>query len=372
VNYADWPALLAAFYYLLALIAALTRWFTRARPAATLPPVSILKPVHGHDPHFYQAIRSHAVQDYPEFEILFGLRRPDAASSADIERLAAEFPQRNIRLVHVTRPAHNGKAGVMAELAKLARYPVLLVNDSDIFVDPGYLRDVVAPLENPRAGVVTCLYRARAESWPARWEAIGIETEFMPSVLVARLIGVAGFALGSTMVFRAEQIRAIGGFESVEDYLADDYQLGARIAARGFRVALAKSVVETELGGNTWSAVWRHQLRWSRTIRVSRSAGYFGYVVTHATLWAVVAFAAGAWPAATAALTLRMAAGVLTSAAVLRDFRVASYFWLIPARDLWGFAIWLCGLFGDTVQWRDQTIKLAKDGKIQKISCNPH
>ena len=288
-------------------------------------------------------------------------------ATADIERLAAEFPQRNIRLVRVQRPANNGKVGALAELAKVARFPVLLVNDSDIFVGPGYLREVVAPLDDPRVGVVTCLYRARAGDRPSRWEAIGLETEFMPSVLMARLVGMAGFALGSTMVFRAKQIRQIGGFEAVEDFIADDYQLGARVAALGFRVALSKTVVETELGGATWGDVWRHQLRWSRTIRVSQPAGYFGYVVTHATLWSLVAMAAGAWQAGIAALAIRMAAGVLTAAAVLGDRRILMDFCLIPVRDLWGVAVWVGGLFGDTVKWRDRTLKLSRDGRIRPL-----
>jgi ceramide glucosyltransferase len=365
VSYFALPALAAAAYYILALVAAIQRMLTRPAPETVLPPLSILKPIHGHDPDFYRAIRSHAIQDYPEFEILFGVREPDEEASADIVRLAAEFPERSIRLVHVKRDAPNGKVGVMSELAKLARGAILLVNDSDIFVEPGYLRQVVAPLADRSVGVVTCLYRARAESGPSRWEAIGLETEFVPSVLVARLIGESGFALGSTMVFRAEQIRQIGGFEAVEDYIADDYQLGARVAALGYKVALAKPVVETDLGGETWEAVWRHQLRWSRTIRVSRPGGYFGYVVTHATLWAIVALAAGEWKIAAFALAIRMTAGVLTSAAVLGERQIRSDFWLIPARDLWGFAVWICGLFGDTVQWRDQTLRLSRDGKIR-------
>jgi ceramide glucosyltransferase len=367
VNYAAIPALLSAVYYLLALIAAVLRLFMRDRKAQSPPPVSILKPIHGHDPDFYHAIRSHAVQDFPEFEILFGVRDPVDGAVADIERLAAEFPERNIRLVHVQRDAPNGKVGVLAELANLARYPVLLVNDSDIFVEQGYLRKVVAPLEDPRVGVVTCLYRARAESGPSRWEAIGLETEFVPSVLVARLIGVAGFALGSTMVFRAEQIRRIGGFEAAEEYLADDYQLGARVAALGYKVALARTVVETDLGGETWGAVWRHQLRWSRTIRVSRPSGYFGYVVTHATLWSLVALAFHAWPAAVLAIAVRMAAGIVTSGLVLGESRIARDFWLIPVRDLYGFAVWVGGLFGDTVEWRDRTMKLTRDGRIVPV-----
>ena len=216
MNYGALPALIAAFYYLLAVIAALWRMRVRHIPARALPPISILKPIHGHDPDFYEAIRSHAVQDYPQFEMLFGMREAGEQAERDIERLAEEFPQRGIRVVHVSSRARNGKVGVLAELARLARYPILLVNDSDIFVPPGYLRDVVAPLEDPRVGVVTCLYRARSQSAASRWEASGLETEFVPSVLVARLIGVAGFALGSTMVFRAEQIRSIGGFEAVK------------------------------------------------------------------------------------------------------------------------------------------------------------
>src|SRR5262249_40619253 len=156
-------------------------------------------------------------------------------------------PQRRIRLVITKRQAPNGKVAVLAELARNAWHPVLVVNDSDILVEPDYLRRVVAPLDDPRTGLVTCLYRARAESWPGKWEAIGIATEFAPSVLVAPLVGVAGFALGSTMVFRGAQLEKIGGFAALESFIADDYQLGARIARLGYRVVLGKVAVETNL-----------------------------------------------------------------------------------------------------------------------------
>jgi ceramide glucosyltransferase len=169
------------------------------------------------------------------------------------------------------------------------------------------------------------------------------------------------------MVFRAKQIQQIGGFEAVEDYIADDYQLGKRVAGLGFKIELVKTVVETDLGGESWAEVWRHQLRWSRTIRVSRPGGYFGYAVTHATLWAIVALAAGAWPAALTAFAVRMAAGVLTSAAVLGERQILSDFWLIPARDLWGFAVWAGGLWGNTVKWRDKVLRVSRDGKITPV-----
>jgi ceramide glucosyltransferase len=198
-----------------------------------------------------------------------------------------------------------------------------------------------------------------------RAEALGIATEFAPSVLVARLLGVAEFALGSTMVFRAEDLRAIGGFEAIADYIADDYQLGARITGLGRRVEFSHVVVETDLGGESWRETWRHQLRWSRTIRVSRSSGYYGYVVTHATLWSLVAFAFGQWWAGTAALAVRMAAGIAVAGGILRYRPIARDWWMIPLRDLFGFAVWLAGLSGSGVYWRGRRLTLHSDGRLR-------
>jgi ceramide glucosyltransferase len=273
--------------------------------------------------------------------------------------------------VVVETGAPNAKVGVLTELARHARYPLLLVNDSDIVAPPGYLRAVTAPLADPKVGLVTCLYRGVAESWAARSEALGIATEFAPSVLVARLLGQAEFALGSTMVFRAETLRRVGGFEAIADYLADDYQLGRLISELGYRIEFAPVVVETDLGGESWAGTWRHQVRWARTIRVSRPGGYFGYVVTHATWWALVALAAGQWQAAALALGLRMVAGVAVGAGVLKDRRVARDFWLMPVRDLFGFAVWMAGLFGRTVQWRDRVLRLHPDGRIHVEERKP-
>ena len=148
------------------------------------------------------------------------------------------------------------------------------------------------------------------------------------------------------------------------DCLADDYQLGRHISDLGYRIEFAPVVVETDLGAETWGQTWRHQLRWSRTIRVSRPAGYYGYAVTHATLWAIVAFAAHQWRVASLALGLRMVAGVMIGSGILKDRRVASQFWLIPLRDLFGFAVWLVGVFGNDVDWRDRRLRLRPDGSI--------
>jgi ceramide glucosyltransferase len=367
VTYLAVPAILAGIYHLIALLAALRRARASSNQESKFhPAISILKPIHGRDPKFYEAIRSHAVLDYPEFEILFGLNDPDDAARADIARLAAEFPQRTIRLIECPPNMPNAKVASMAELARAAKYPVLVINDSDIVVEKDYLRAVVAPLEDPKTGLVTCLYRASGESWPARWEALGIATDFAPSVLVARAIGVAEFALGSTMAIRASDLERIGGFAAIGDYLADDYQLGLRITKLGCRIVLAPAVVETRLSDDSWTAVWGHQVRWSRTIRVSRTSGYFGYVITNASLWALVAAAAGAWPIAAAALAMRLVAGVVTGRFVLGDRDTARLWFLIPFRDLWGFAVWMAGLGGSTVEWRGIRLRLNREGRIVK------
>lgn len=358
------PAVLAALYHVIALAAALrfkNVWLKQDDP---LPPVSILKPVHGRDPQFYEAIRSHALLDYPEFEILFGLNDPGDAAREDIVRLAAEFPERAIRLVPCERVLPNGKVAVLAELARQARYPLLVVNDSDIVVASDYLRTVTEPLEAKENGLVTCLYRGRGASWPARWEALGIATDFAPSVLVARSIGVSEFALGSTMAMRAADLDRIGGFEVVGDYLADDYQLGRRIRELGYRIVLAPTVVETRLSDDTWRQVWRHQLRWARTIRVSRTAGYFGYVITNASVWATLAAVSGGWPVALVCLAVRIMAGVATGVLVLGDQDTARLWFLIPFRDVWGFAVWAASLGGSTVEWRGRTLRLDRAGRI--------
>jgi ceramide glucosyltransferase len=363
------PALAATAYYALAIVSALRWRHSMARRAKSdwAPPLSILKPVHGRDPRFLEAIRSHASQDYPEFELLFGTTDPNDPAIADIEELQSKFPSRRIEIVIVKTDAPNAKVGVLAELARHARPELLLVNDSDIVVEPGYFRAVTAPLLDEKVGLVTCLYRAHSESWPSHLEALGIATEFAPSVLVARLLGQAEFALGSTMVFRADALRRIGGFESIAKYVADDYQLGWHIRRLGYRIEFAPAVVETNLGAASWGATWRHQLRWSRTIRVSRAGGYYGYVVTHATFWALVACAAGQWWAGALALGVRVLAGTLVGRAILRDRNVLPRFWLIPLRDLFGFAIWAAGVSGNRVQWRDRSLRLGPGGVIEAI-----
>jgi len=219
-------------------------------------------------------------------------------------------------------------------------------------------------LSDPQVGLVTCLYRAQGDTPAARFEALGVSTEFAPSTLVARLVGVDEFALGSTLAFRRADLERIGGFEAIADYLADDYQLGHRLHALGLKCVLSELVVETRLGGN-WGDVWRHQIRWARTIRVSKFFGYVGLPVTYATLWAVVAAAAGRWEIAGALLALRMIMAISSGWFVLRSRDVLKLWFLIPIRDLFGVAVWCVALFGNTVVWRGRRLRLDREGRIQ-------
>jgi ceramide glucosyltransferase len=352
-------------YNLLAVVGAIQ--FRRVYPTLKgfTPPVSILKPIRGRDAHFYDAIRSHATQQYPEFELLFGTADPHDPALQDVARLQAEFPNAPIRIVNTKNDAPNGKVGSLEILAREARHDVLLVNDGDIRVEPGYLTRVIGMLADERVGLVTCLYRGRGSSIASRAEALGIATEFAPSVLVARLVSSGGFAFGSTMAFRRTDLDAIGGFTAIREYLADDYQLGARIAAHGKRVALSDSVVETNLGAGSWRDVWKHQVRWSRTIRVSRPAGYVGYLVTQSTFWCVVAAGFGEWRLAAVGLLMRLISAAASMSAL--SYAGAGAVLFAPFRDLFGFAVWAAGMVGRTVEWRGLRFELLRDGRIRPI-----
>jgi len=358
-------ASLAGLYQLVAIVAAFRHKLSRvASFSQKAAPVSILKPVYGADPGFYDAIRTHASQQYPEFEILFGIGHPDDPARTAIERLIHAFPSIPIQLVVCTTQTPNRKVGVLIDLATRARHPLLLVNDSDISVPANYLRDVTAPLANSGVGLVTCLYRAEAHNWPSRFEALAIATEFAPSTLVARLFGVSDFGLGSTLAFRKADLDRIGGFRAIADYLADDYQLGRKLHSLGRRNVISPVVVSTRLSAESWTAAWRHQVRWARTIRVSRGAGYAGLPITFTTFWAVVAAGFGLWWLGILLILARLAMAIGCGWFVLRSADVWKYFYAIPLRDLWGASVWAAGLFGDTVEWRGRRLRLDREGRI--------
>ncbi len=335
-----------------------------------LPPVSILKPLKGTDPEMYESFRSHCRQDYPQYEIIFGVSEADDPAAEVVTKLQAEFPDRTIKLVLCEKSlGTNRKLSNLVQMLPHAKYDLLIVNDSDIRVEPAYLRDVLAPLADPQVGLVTCLYRGIArESLGARLESLGISTDFCAGVLAAQQLEGISFGLGSTLAFRRNDLKAIGGFESFLDYLADDYQLGNRIAALGRKVELANVVVETHLPQYSLRGFFQHQLRWARTLRESRFWGYVGLGITFGLVWATVAliasgFAAWACWLLMATLLMRGAVALLVGHAVLGDGQVARWLALIPLRDFLMAFVWLFSFAGHTISWRGDSFRL-KNGKL--------
>ena len=368
----------SSLYYLLCLWSAakfLREQDACARPKRALPPISILKPLKGTDPEIYESFRSHCMQDYPEYEIVFGVHDPMDPAIVSVKKLQREFPGRRIQLVVSPRIlGANVKVSNLAQMLAEARFDYLIVNDSDIRVQPDYLRRVTAPLADLRIGVVTCLYRGVAgATLGSRLEALGISTDFCASVLAARqLEGGIRFGLGSTLAFRRAELEKIGGFTSFVDYLADDYELGKRIAGLGSTVELSDVIVETYLPSYRLRDFFAHQLRWARGVRDARAGGYVGLVFTFGTPWALLAMAAsrGAfWACGALAVTLllRFAVALVVGRSVLEDVATLKDAWLIPLRDLVAVAVWMVSLGGHTVTWRGDRFRL-KGGKLTRIS----
>jgi ceramide glucosyltransferase len=358
----------AAIYQLLAIVAGLKHFGQRREQVignSVLPPVSVLKPLRGIDPNTYGAFISQIQQNYPDYEVLFGVEDENDPAAVAVRDLQHQFPTAPARLIVGTRPAANGKVGVLMNLAEHARNPVWIVNDSDIKVTPEYLESVVAPLTDDEVGVVTCPYRAYSHTRAAAWESLGIATDFMASTLVAQMLGVREFGFGSTLAFRAADLQRAGGFAALADYLADDYQLAKRINALGKRALLSTYTVETSLGHATWRGVWQHQLRWARTIRVSKGAGYAGLPITQAGVWALMAVATGAWFPALILFSLRALSAWISGALVLESRLAATFCWVAAVWDLYAFAVWIACYGGRTVQWRDEVLHIRRDGRIE-------
>ena len=259
-------------------------------------------------------------------------------------------------------------------MLEVARYEYLIVNDSDIQVEADYLRRVTAPLTDEGVGMVTCLYRGvAAPTLGSRLESLGISTDFCAGVLVARqLEGGVRFGLGSTLAFRRGDLERIGGFHSLLDFLADDYELGRRIAGLGLRVMLSDVVVETHLPKYDLGGFLAHQMRWARGVRDSRKGGYVGLVSTFGLLWAVVNLIvshAGPWSWATlgGVALLRFAVALAVGKGVLQDRALLKNLWLLPVRDLVAVLVWVASFAGHTVTWRGDHFKL-KDGRLVRVT----
>jgi len=338
------------------------------------PAVSILKSLKGLDPRMYEAFRSHCVQEYPEYELLFGASDPNEPALQLVARLQQEFPERRIRVVHCPLSlGTNGKVSTLAQMVPAARYEHILINDSDIVAPRDYLRRVMSRFADARVGMVTSLYRGLAgRTIPSRMEALGLGTDFMGGVLVAREIeGGVRFALGATMATTKQVLAGVGGLEPLVDYLGDDYELGARTAAAGHKVELADVVVETALPDYTFGEFWSHQMRWARNVKDRRSAQYFGLVVTFGLAWGILAVlfdfrARWTWVALATVALVRVLAALLVGRGVLADKNVIRDLWLVPLRDFVALAVWVASFAGDEVKWRGMKFRVRK-GKLERV-----
>ncbi len=346
-------------------------FFGHAPPLATgrLPAVSILKAVKGLDAEALRTFATFCVQDYPEYEVLFGVADADDPAVSVIERVRAEHPACNVQLYVIASSTPNPKVGLLHALAQRARYPVLVATDSDVCVRADFLRRVVAPLEDPGVGMVTCPYRGTLPlTFTARLEAMHMTCAFLPGVLMARTLLGMRFALGATVALRSADLERLGGFASVADFLADDYHIGLRMARLGMGVHLSTMVLDTVLGPTSFAEQWNREVRWARTTRVSRPWHYPGLLLTYSLGWALalVGVTGGdplslALLVATLALRWRIAwllAGHAGDATVRR--------WLpwLPVRDLLSAAVWFVGAFGTTVAWRGRHFTVSRDGRL--------
>ena len=373
-------------YFAAAIVAA--RSFIASRRRALLPfapSVSILKSLKGVDPGMLDAFRTHCTQNYAgAYELIFGVSSLADPAVAAVEQLQREFPLHAITLYECPeRLGANGKVSTLAQLAPHAQYEFLLVSDSDIAVSPRYLERVMIAFSQPlvagvRAsapvGLVTALYRGRAhQTLASRFEALGIATDFQAGVLLSKMLeGGIRYGLGATLAVRREALERIGGFAAIVDYLADDYELGARIAQAGYAVALTSEVVETSTPPYTWRGYFDHQLRWLRTVRDARPWGYAGLVFTHGLAWAVLnAVAGGLSPLSLWLLCLsfflRLTLAMTVGAAALGDHEVLPSLWLVPLRDLVGLGLWAAGFASNTIVWRGETF-VVKKGVLHRAS----
>jgi ceramide glucosyltransferase len=360
----------ASWAYWLLAWAAVRRVFRRpAAPPGALPPVSLLKPVRGVDPGVLENFLAFCRQDYPGFEVVFGVADPDDPVIPLLERLRDEVAEIPIWVVVAPARGPNRKASLLEALARAARHDVLVVTDSDMRVDPSYLRRVVATLERPGVGLVTCPYVGEEPATvAARLEALHMGVTFLPSAVVAAEIMRMPFAMGATMALRREDLERIGGFAVLEPYLADDYQLGARVAALGRGVALCPYPVRSVLGATRFREQWDREVRWSRCTRASRFGGYVGYAVTFSTPLALaLLLATGGGAAGWAALGGSLALRWLVALGIARetgDVESRRSLLLLPVRDVLTAATWGAALVGRRVVWRGETFDVDGEGRL--------
>jgi len=424
LNYAN---AIFAVLALLSLALALWQWLAarrfplhqRVADTNFAPAISLLKPLKDCDDTTAESLQSWFSQNYPgPTQILFGVADPNDPVCKIVRELIANNPKHDAQLVVCEKLiGANAKVAKLAQLEQLAKHELILVSDADVRVPPDFLTNIVAPLGAPAScrrvteelagrmpalpkyeeiGLVNCFYRLANPSTTAmRWEAIAINADFWSQVLQSQTLKPLDFALGAAMLVRRDALAEIGGFQALADCLADDYQLGHRIAKNGHRIALCTVVAECWNAPMNWRDVWKHQLRWARTIRVCQPLPYFFSILSNATLWPLLWLASEFFKISattiqtpkldsfqTSAIAVKLPCGMMIAIALLLiriclaqnlqrrltpERKFISPFWLVPVKDLLQAAIWFCAFAGSTVEWRGRKMKLRRDGTLEEI-----
>jgi len=355
------------------------RWHADRRKQRALgveftPPVTMLIPVYGLDAAADRIFSRLCEQDYPDYQIVFGVRDRNDPVVEPIRRLMRDHPDTSIDLVISDQQlGTNAKVSNLNNMLARARHEVVVILDSDILVTPDYLRRVIAPLRREKVGAVTCLYRGvEARSWASLLENIGISTTFAAEVVTARALDGVRFTLGSTIAMRRDLLDSLGGFRAVADYLADDFRLGQLVTGAGYEIVLSDYVVEHVSDTKTFGSILQHQVRWGRSTRLSRPRGYLGLIFTYASATSllfllVMNFSPLAWRLVAVAMTLRMSVAWVYGRRLMADRTLSRFLILVPFRDILGFYVWLKSLFGDQVRWRGTDFTVFPSGKFRAV-----
>ncbi len=369
--------LLTSTGYLLLVFIASARFRRRPHPAggdANLPPVTLLKPLCGMEPGLEVNLTSFFEQRYPGFEIIFGARRADDPALDVVRRVSRKYPSVPVTIVATGDPVRpNAKVCSLVKMYARAAHDYLIISDSDVHVAPDYIEEIVSPLLQPDNGMVTCLYRGVPSGglW-SKLEALGMSVEMTSGAIVANLIEGMKFALGPTMAVRRDALDAVGGFEPLADYCADDYVLGRDIAESGRRIVMSQHVIDHMVINRSFANSMRHQTRWMKSTRFSRRAGHAGTILTFAMPFGLLGLAAAGalhhWILGiaffTAAYFNRILMAVAAGWGVVRDRRALQLAWLYPLRALMGFVFWCASYLGREIEWRGDWYRLEPGGRM--------
>ena len=345
----------------------------RVAPSSFAPPVTVLKPLKGSDEATEECLRSWFALRYPAaVQLLFAVDSADDPACSVVRKLQNAFPASDAQLlVCHSSQGLNSKVSKLIQLLPLARHDVLVISDADVLAPPDLLSQALAPLGSAGVALVNCFYRlATPRTLAMQYEAVAINADFWSQVLQARTLKPMDFALGAVMMLRRSHLTEIGGFEALLNCLADDYQLGHRLAERGHRVELSPVVVDCCSAAMGWGAVWKHQLRWARTIRVCQPLPYFFSVLSNGTfwpaLWALVHPRPFVLAVASGCILLRVLAGIDMQRKLTGSLAHLPYAWLIPVKDLLQIALWALAFTGSRVEWRGERMDLRQDGTLER------